>query len=78
MVALPAAGTVSWGVQALMPTFVTAETMARAGANKITYEYIEVHIDTNLRVFRHMLVKVMSCNELEINDIVKKVNFGPT
>ena len=41
MVALPAAGTVSWGVQALMPTFVTAETMARAGANKIGHKYIK-------------------------------------
>ena len=41
MVALPAAGTVSWGVQALTPTFVTAETMARAGANKISYKHIE-------------------------------------
>ena len=41
MVALPAAGTVIWGVQALTPTFVTAETMARAGANKISYKHIE-------------------------------------
>ena len=41
MVALPAAGTVIWGVQALTPTFVTAETMARAGANKINHKNIE-------------------------------------